>query len=208
MGRYDAPRDMTSGGGLTLQRVRDRPTAHVMIRRHNRAFLDPPPGAEWLQPIGTGPQSHRQPIASDVTPRSFAGNAFDAIRLTPSAGADVATVVRSLRASPDLPPALGTPISVFRMGDETREPATPPRGGTQAVARAIDILDAIAERPMMLAELAERVGLAPPTCYRIAKAMAARGLLSASGRNGFALGPKAGKLGLAYKRQSKSVSTG
>lgn len=87
------------------------------------------------------------------------------------------------------------------MEDDTNPGDKAPRSGTQAVARALDILEAIAERPMSLSDLADRVSISAPTCYRIAKAMADRGLLSTSGRSGFTLGPKAAELGTAYLRQ-------
>lgn len=62
-------------------------------------------------------------------------------------------------------------------------------GAIQAVERAIDILEAVAEGPLTLPELVERVGLPKTTCYRLAKTLADRGLLSTSGRSGYRIGP-------------------
>lgn len=74
------------------------------------------------------------------------------------------------------------------MEDEEAEP-NQRMGGTQAVMRAIDILMAVADGPISLPDLVEKVGIAKPTCYRIANALAERGLLLTSGRSGYRLGP-------------------
>ncbi|WP_242154046.1 helix-turn-helix domain-containing protein [Sphingomonas sp. BAUL-RG-20F-R05-02] len=81
-------------------------------------------------------------------------------------------------------------------------------GGAQAVARALDILDAIAERPMKLPELAVQVGLSTTTCYRLANALVSRGLLSTSGRSGYALGDRVAELGAALKAQRSKRAKG
>jgi IclR helix-turn-helix domain len=94
----------------------------------------------------------------------------------------------------------------FRMGDEpTKATAKSEKTtGVQSVARAIDILEAIADGPLMLAELAARLGLNDRTCYRIASALADRGYLATAGRTGFRLGPKTLELADAFERQRQS----
>lgn len=72
----------------------------------------------------------------------------------------------------------------------------------RSLQRAIDILEALAEGPLMLPELSQRVGLSTATCYRLAKALSDRGLLANTGRNGFRLGFKTRELGEAFDRQS------
>ena len=62
-------------------------------------------------------------------------------------------------------------------------------GGTQAIMRAVDILMAVADGPISLPDLVEKVGIPKPTCHRIATALADRGLLLTSGRSGYRLGP-------------------
>jgi hypothetical protein len=62
-------------------------------------------------------------------------------------------------------------------------------GGTQAVMRAVDILMAVAEGPILLPDLVAKTGIPKPTCHRIARALAERGLLQTSGRSGYRIGP-------------------
>ncbi|WP_367305123.1 helix-turn-helix domain-containing protein [Sphingomonas tagetis] len=76
--------------------------------------------------------------------------------------------------------------------------------GAQSVTRALDILDAIAERPMLLPELADRVGLSKPTCYRLATALSERGLLATTGRRGYHLGPRLEELAIAWQEQTSA----
>lgn len=104
----------------------------------------------------------------------------------------------------DLLPEHVAAMNAFRM--EEADPnggreAAARLSGTQSVARAMDILDAIAERPMMLPELALRVGLSTTTCYRLANALVKRGMLSAAGRSGYRLGERIGELGDALLEQ-------
>ena len=101
-------------------------------------------------------------------------------------------------------------ISAFRMEDSDHNAAagtTARSTGTQTLTRALDILDAIAERPMMLPELAIRVGLSTTTCYRLASALVARGLLASSGRSGYSLGGRVGELGSALEAQQSKPAT-
>jgi biotin operon repressor len=97
----------------------------------------------------------------------------------------------------------------FRMDDDQRSNgrATKPTG-SQSALRALEILDAIAERPMSLPELAEQVGLSRPTCYRLATALAEKGLLATSGRNGYCLGPRLAELAEIMRSQSQCENAG
>lgn len=73
-------------------------------------------------------------------------------------------------------------------GDASKEEGAR-MAGAQSVQRAIDILMAVADGPIMLPQLAERVGLNTTTCYRLARVLADRGLLNATSRAGYRLGP-------------------
>ncbi|MCP3732217.1 helix-turn-helix domain-containing protein [Sphingomonas sp. MG17] len=84
-------------------------------------------------------------------------------------------------------------------GTETRKARAT---SVQSVTRALDIIDAIADRPMMLPELAARVGISRPQCYRLAAALTERGLLSTSGRSGYSLGPRIGELAAIMERSA------
>lgn len=64
------------------------------------------------------------------------------------------------------------------------------RQGTQSLHRAIDILEAVADGTVTLPDLAKRLGLSVPTCYRLATALSDRGLLAASPRSGYRIGPR------------------
>lgn len=202
MGRYDERVGVASARTPgTFDDRRDAGAASVHVRRHVRSLSKMTPETEWFPPVAHAPRPRLAGAVSDLGLSPDADRAFNTVRIPQPGGSGHGTVIHSRAKSSDLPQEPGATNNVFRMGDDKPVDGKAQRSGTQAVARALDILDAIAERPMMLAELADRIGVSPPTCYRIANAMAQRGLLATSGRNGFALGPKAGELGVAYKKQ-------
>ncbi|QQV77916.1 helix-turn-helix domain-containing protein [Sphingomonas aliaeris] len=73
--------------------------------------------------------------------------------------------------------------------------------GAQSAERALDILEAIAEHPMSLADLAAHVGLSSTTCYRLTSALVARRLVANAGRRGYSLGERVSELALAAAEQ-------
>ena len=67
----------------------------------------------------------------------------------------------------------------------------------QSVARAFDVLDALAaaDGPLPLAEIARITGLAAPTAHRLLRTMHARGHVQQSGAREYGLGPGLIRLG-------------
>ena len=77
-------------------------------------------------------------------------------------------------------------------------------GGSQTVARALDILDEVIRAPVKTIDLSRKLGLTRPTTYRLAQTLRARGYLSAT-PDGFSLGPKLLRLGAVAKEQIDPV---
>ena len=73
--------------------------------------------------------------------------------------------------------------------------------------RGLDVIDAIAEGPMALAELAAKLGLTRSTTHRLATALLERRYLSFVPRLGYHIGPKLLELGFIAQRQSDVVQT-
>ncbi len=63
--------------------------------------------------------------------------------------------------------------------------------GVQSVERAFDLLEALgaAERPLSLAELATRTGLAPPTAHRLLRTLQTRGYVNQAAGRDYSPGP-------------------
>lgn len=144
----------------------------------------------------------------DVRQLALPSWATDSVVLAPNHRIDPDALVRisdpalrRLRAA--LRRAAGAAITRGRMDDDAHSAtrAAERSDTARSLTRAIDILEALAEEPMMLPQLAERVGLSTATSYRLARALADRGLLSTAGRSGFRLGPKIGELGASFERQ-------
>ena len=70
--------------------------------------------------------------------------------------------------------------------------------GVQSVARAFDLLEALAgvESELPLAELAQAAGLPAPTAHRLLRTMLAKGYVRQTSSRGYALGPSLINLGL------------
>lgn len=74
-------------------------------------------------------------------------------------------------------------------------------GGSQTLMRGLDLLEAVAEGPIALAELSTRLGLTKSTAHRLASALVERRMLSFRPREGYALGSKLLELGHAAGEQ-------
>ncbi len=74
-------------------------------------------------------------------------------------------------------------------------------GGSQTLLRGLDVIEAVANGSVALAELAARLGLARSTTHRLASALVERGYLSLEVRVGYRLGPKLLELG--HKAQAQ-----
>lgn len=62
--------------------------------------------------------------------------------------------------------------------------------GSQTLTRGLDVVEAIADGAVTLAEISERLGLKSSTTYRLATALVARGYLMGRPRQGYRLGAK------------------
>jgi DNA-binding IclR family transcriptional regulator len=84
------------------------------------------------------------------------------------------------------------------------EPKSMGRGlsGTQTLTRGLDLISAVADRPLALSDLAERVGLSRSTTHRLACALADQRYLKFVRGSGYSLGPRLLELGFLASRQS------
>ncbi len=73
--------------------------------------------------------------------------------------------------------------------------------GSQAVMRALDVLEAAASDPIDLGTLASSLGLTRSTAHRLASGLAARGYLRLAPGEGYSLGPKVMELGARARAQ-------
>jgi DNA-binding IclR family transcriptional regulator len=78
-------------------------------------------------------------------------------------------------------------------------------GGSQTLLRGLDVLDAVADGPVPLAELAQRLGLTRSTTHRLANALVDRRYLTFQPRLGYQYGPKLLELGFLAQRQADVV---
>jgi len=77
--------------------------------------------------------------------------------------------------------------------------------GSQTLMRGLDVIEAIGEESLALAELAERIGLSKSTTYRLANALADRGYLAHTPRAGYRLGSKLLQLGFLAQAQADLI---
>lgn len=82
---------------------------------------------------------------------------------------------------------------------EAQQKATP--SGSQTLLRGLDVLEAVAEGPISLAKLAQRLDLTRSTTHRLAAALVERDFLVLTPREGYQLGPKLLELGYLAQRQ-------
>lgn len=80
-------------------------------------------------------------------------------------------------------------------------------GGSQTLLRGLDVLEACADGPILLAALADRLGLSRSTTHRLANALIERRYLASIPRQGYTLGPELLKLGFLAQRQTDVVRT-
>jgi DNA-binding IclR family transcriptional regulator len=73
--------------------------------------------------------------------------------------------------------------------------------GSQTLLRGLDVIDAVREQPLSLAQLSARLGLNRSTVHRLASALVERGYLRLLPRGGYMLGPKLLELGHAAREQ-------
>lgn len=84
-----------------------------------------------------------------------------------------------------------------------RDGRTP--SGSQTLLRGLDVLDAVVDGPIPLAELAAKLGLTRSTTHRLANALIDRRFLSFVPRSGYQFGPKLLELGFLAQRQADVV---
>lgn len=85
---------------------------------------------------------------------------------------------------------------------ETGEPEEAAKAsGSQTLLRGLDVIDALIDGPLSLAELSEHLQLTRSTTHRLASALVERRLLSFRPREGYTLGPKLLELGHAASQQ-------
>jgi DNA-binding IclR family transcriptional regulator len=73
--------------------------------------------------------------------------------------------------------------------------------GSQTLLRGLDVIEAVANGPIALTELAETLGLTRSTTHRLAAALVDRRMLTFRPREGYGLGPKLLELGYAAREQ-------
>lgn len=83
---------------------------------------------------------------------------------------------------------------------DTETPAKP-AAGSQTLLRGLDVLEAVAEGPASLAELAVKLGLNRSTTHRLAAALVEKRYLNFVPREGYSLGPRLLQLGFAAQQQ-------
>jgi len=79
------------------------------------------------------------------------------------------------------------------------------QGGSQTLVRGLDVIEAVTDGPVPLAELAARLGLTRSTTHRLATALIERRYISFVPRLGYQLGPKLLELGFLAQQQTDVV---
>ena len=74
-----------------------------------------------------------------------------------------------------------------------------PRLGSQTLTRGLDVIELVADGPIALGELADRLGLTRSTTHRLASALVDRRYLRFVPRSGYSLGPKLLELGFRVR---------
>ncbi|MDB6107672.1 MAG: transcriptional regulator, IclR family [Gammaproteobacteria bacterium] len=75
----------------------------------------------------------------------------------------------------------------------------PARLGSQTLFRGLDVIEVVAQGPITLGDLADRLGLTRSTTHRLASALANRRYLIFVPRSGYTLGPKLLELGFRVR---------
>jgi DNA-binding IclR family transcriptional regulator len=79
------------------------------------------------------------------------------------------------------------------------------QAGSQTLLRGLDVIDAVAEGPITLANLAAQLGLTRSTTHRLASALVERRYLNFAPRSGYQFGPKLLELGFIAQRQTDII---
>ncbi|MEJ0058373.1 MAG: IclR family transcriptional regulator [Terricaulis sp.] len=77
--------------------------------------------------------------------------------------------------------------------------------GSQTLLRGLDVIEAVVDGPITLAELASKLGLTRSTAHRLAAALIERRYLTFAPGMGYQLGPKLVELGFLAQRQTNVV---
>lgn len=85
--------------------------------------------------------------------------------------------------------------------EDDRPSRTSAPGGSQTLMRGLDVLDAVADGPISLSDLAARLDLTRSTTHRLAGALVERRFLNFVPREGYMLGPKLLELGFRAQQQ-------
>jgi DNA-binding IclR family transcriptional regulator len=96
---------------------------------------------------------------------------------------------------------MGRTASIKTMQVAGEEEAGAKASGSQTLLRGLDVIDALIEGSLPLAELSEKLDLTRSTTHRLASALVERRLLSFRPREGYSLGPKLLELGHAASQQ-------
>lgn len=80
-----------------------------------------------------------------------------------------------------------------------------PSTGSQTLLRGLDVIEAVADGPVTLADLAGRLALTRSTAHRLATALIERRYLTFTPRLGYQFGPKLLELGFLAQRQTDVV---
>jgi DNA-binding IclR family transcriptional regulator len=91
------------------------------------------------------------------------------------------------------------PIRQEPAASVAREAQEPARLGSQTLFRGLDVIELVAEGPITLGDLADRLGLTRSTTHRLASALADRRYLTFVPRSGYSLGPKLLELGFRVR---------
>ena len=75
------------------------------------------------------------------------------------------------------------------------------RLGSQTLLRGLDVIELVAQGPITLGDLADRLGLTRSTTHRLASALADRRYLTFVPRSGYSLGPKLLELGFRVRNE-------
>jgi len=74
--------------------------------------------------------------------------------------------------------------------------------GAQTLLRGLDVIEAVADGPITLTDLAKKLGLTRSTVHRLATALTERRYLTFTPRQGYQFGPKLLELGFVAQRQT------
>jgi DNA-binding IclR family transcriptional regulator len=92
-----------------------------------------------------------------------------------------------------------TPPFQAKPGRAEADVTEPARLGSQTLFRGLDVIEVVAQGPITLGDLADRLGLTRSTTHRLASALVNRRYLIFVPRSGYTLGPKLLELGFRVR---------